>query len=686
MNIHFGTDAKTGKSVSVSFSSLLEKAGHCMGLPGTGKTRFLVNLIRQIIRTRRASVVVIDLKGQLADEITNFCARNYLSRRCVTIDIKDRERLPGLNLFDVVDEPSVVAKSVKWSMEALFSQKKDGFRSWIEDVQNHVFGLLASLDCDGDPMTIFEAAELLSLGASPFRDAVLSRLPEHNLYRRRFEQYLRYPEARRAEMFNPILTRLGELRTSTLMTALLGQSRISVNFEEIFSRRGILVVNLHNPGVSDQEASFCARILYCQLRRALLRRTQREAENKPVFLVVDEAQKLFSAADAEELADLTEFARSFGVNPWFSHQNLGQLLAADNPSDRRLIQAFVGLAKLRAYFATDVMDASERELWRYCFAPEFNRRMKRTKHELFQTKFEPVQEWLDITSSSESESESGEYSTGLAVGTNRSEGENRSQTRTRSAARAVTDAESEVDSYARARSSGDVSSQGYAIADGMTAQRGRSLTIGGDGHQLSVTHAAGSRSMYTRSGSHGRHSSETEIEGKAYGHSHAETCQQGESRGETQGRSGQQGTSHSVNVGRGHGRNATRGTTVTPQLVTFYELFRELTSVTFPTEGEVINELVMLLTHPEKWHFTFCFERHAVHQLKAPVVELTRVLPSQCRRFLRGQRARYASVSEVAKLVEHRIPKFLESVGAPQQRAGSLSARKQRCDPPPRRV
>jgi type IV secretory pathway VirB4 component len=71
---------------------------HVVGSSGSGKSKFLEHLMRQMVRRRRA-FALLDPHGTLYDAMVEYCAHHALDRDIILVDPSSGERSVAFNPF-----------------------------------------------------------------------------------------------------------------------------------------------------------------------------------------------------------------------------------------------------------------------------------------------------------------------------------------------------------------------------------------------------------------------------------------------------------------------------------------------------------------------------------------------------------------------------------------------------------
>src|SRR5262245_26584598 len=99
--LFFGTNPTSGQHLYIPYFQILEKNFLIQVLPGGGKTRFELNLAKQLIELEDPAIVVFDMKGDLDTGLTTYITDHGLWNRTQHFSLEDAshfQRAPGVNL------------------------------------------------------------------------------------------------------------------------------------------------------------------------------------------------------------------------------------------------------------------------------------------------------------------------------------------------------------------------------------------------------------------------------------------------------------------------------------------------------------------------------------------------------------------------------------------------------------
>src|SRR5438132_856967 len=250
---------------------------HAVGPTGSGKSTLLENMALASILGRRA-VVFLDIKG---DSIYRLLRRIPVEHwgRVALLDPALSERVVGVNVLELADAArrDLVTDQVVAIFRRLFAQywkdrSDDVMRSAVLTLLHHpgttlvdVPGLLLDKRLQArwtrglnDPVAL-----------DPF-----------------WKEFRALSQAAQLERVGPVLARLRSILLRPSVRNILGQSKSTIDLEEILNSGGILLVNLAKGVLGEETARLLGSLLVVQLWQASLRRARIAEEQRHDALVI----------------------------------------------------------------------------------------------------------------------------------------------------------------------------------------------------------------------------------------------------------------------------------------------------------------------------------------------------------------------------------------------------------------
>ncbi|MGB8294687.1 MAG: DUF87 domain-containing protein [Polyangia bacterium] len=327
--IRIGTSAlDPSLAVSLNLPDLLG-AGHglVLGRTGTGKTRLVVGIIRELLRLfvlspSSARIYLTDFKGDLATLIRDLIAElvdqlppqhaNRLIDALVVIDPFAEGGLVPLNVLAREPDSPVPPEAQAYEVASMFERMTRAPTGVVQD--QLLFSLLLMGVCDGH----LGLPDLVPLIMDPAaRAAVAARSPNADV--RRFFVEARPVPVTSAAGLQARFSRLLRLPATRLMLGARG----CIDFRSLM-RDKIVVANLGNPPLGCEDiARWWGGLITLKTTRAIFERSPEEA-GRPVLMAVDEWQEGLAAGDetAENYERVLAMARSRGVALMLISQSL----------------------------------------------------------------------------------------------------------------------------------------------------------------------------------------------------------------------------------------------------------------------------------------------------------------------------------------------------------------------------
>ncbi len=329
--------------VKLSASERL-KHMHVIGATGSGKSTFLLNLIKQDLEQvfeNRNGLALIEPHGDLIDRV---------------IEQVPESRLQDVILFDPADENfpigfNILSAHTELEKTLLASDLVSIFRrfstSW-GDVMNSVLAnaILAFLESK-------QGGNLLDLKrfliVKTFREDFLKTVSDEELcyfWRNEFPQIKGKP-------FAPLLTRLDTFLRSKIVRNIVAQKENRLNFRRIMDERKILLVRLSLGAIGEENAYLLGSLIVAKIYQAALSRQNVAEETRaPFYLYLDEAGSFQSSKS--NMNQILTGGRKFGLGLVLSHQQLNQFQSA---GEGDILSSILSNSYARVIFRLDDTDA-----------------------------------------------------------------------------------------------------------------------------------------------------------------------------------------------------------------------------------------------------------------------------------------------------------------------------------------
>lgn len=316
-DLQLGQVAGTRQTLTLPAESR-DKHLYVAGATGTGKSKFLENLLRQDIadwRKSRSGLLLIDPHGSLYDELVAWLARHQLDRPVVPIDLRRSDWVVGYNVLRRREaEPSVVVGNLVEAMAHVWGEEGTDdtprFAKWASTILGTLYEKGYTL---ADALTLTDnnlAQRLLTDGLA---DPVLNR---------NWQTAERLKPNELENEMGSTINRLQRFLGNSWLRQMFAQSEASLDLRRALDEGWIILVSLAREGarISREDADLFATLLLSDLWTAAQERGKRSGL-RPFRVYLDEFQRFVTPTLAENLDE----ARGFGLQMVMAHQFPEQL-------------------------------------------------------------------------------------------------------------------------------------------------------------------------------------------------------------------------------------------------------------------------------------------------------------------------------------------------------------------------
>ena len=396
MKFEYGNDLilgqLAGRETSLGLSRTeRDKHLYVCGGTGTGKSKFLENLIRQDIKQwhrSKCGLILFDPHGSLYDSIIEWLAWNndVLHVPVIPIDLRQDEWVVSYNMLRrrELADPAVLVDNLTDAMAHVWGQGGTNqtplFARWIGNVLRTLYER---------ELTLVEAEFLIDRVEKQIRYAMTSNLKD-----RPSRQDWMFADTLNPKDFESqigsTVNRLQRFIRNTTMRSMFGQPNVSLDLRKALDEGSIILVSLatERAKVSRENSELFATLLLSDLWTAAQERGKRDGV-KPFYVYMDEFQKFITPTIAENLDE----ARGFGLHLTMAHQFPNQLLDRGEHG-RRVYNSIMENASSKVVFRLtheDNLSAMAKWLFMGVMNPD------EIKHELYSTKVMEYREELRTT-------------------------------------------------------------------------------------------------------------------------------------------------------------------------------------------------------------------------------------------------------------------------------------------------
>jgi hypothetical protein len=366
----FGQDS-AGATVEVTPKERLAHM-HVIGSSGSGKSKFLEQLIRQDLKSGQG-FCVIDPHGSLYKDVLDFASYKVARQKIILLDLSKPDFVIGFNPFRKADDGDIsvqVDRRISAIMHAWGVENTDQTPT-LERTLSLIFTTLLELN-----LSFQEAQYLVDFNASEMRSKLVEQLSSP-LIRREWEE-LEQLKAKdwRSEVLSA-KNRLYRLLTSKTLGRFFAAQANPIDLAEIIESGKVLLVNLApSDHLSTQNARIFGSLLVNEFFEVALRRNATNPKLKPYYLYLDEFQTFVGI----DIADMLDQVRKFKLFTVLAHQRFGQV--NENVKDAVLTNC-----KIKAVFGGLSVEVARMMALELCIG---RLDPMQVKHEIYQTKFRPV--------------------------------------------------------------------------------------------------------------------------------------------------------------------------------------------------------------------------------------------------------------------------------------------------------
>jgi hypothetical protein len=383
--LDLGRNALSGERIRIPFADCC-RHWDIRGRTGMGKTRADFAFGRYLIDSQHA-LVVLDGKGDLFEMFRDYCAVGVDPERVVIVDPTDDRWAVGVNYLELIGDtdPAVLSELVMEGLKKAFHEA-DEFKPLLEE-----WSPAALLPLIKAGLTLAELEEFASIAHPQLRQAVFAQ-PGADLEReaRKWGELKAYGPHEAAVMTRVVRTRAALLTQSPMAQAMFGQTKTTINWRKVLDEGGVVLIRAHpHEKITQRLRTLLGATILHQVMLAA--RSRPREDRRDAFLMADEFQQ-FACEDFKEA--LTQM-RSFKL--WFilSSQELHHLDEQVPGLSSTLLAECTG----KLYFSVSREDADRAvfELFQGDLHGD------QVKHEIYQTKFRPVETTRVVESQSHSD-------------------------------------------------------------------------------------------------------------------------------------------------------------------------------------------------------------------------------------------------------------------------------------------
>lgn len=286
---------------------------YVIGKSGSGKSKMLELMIKNDIE-KGHGICVIDPHGDLIENIVPFIPEH---------------RIKDVIFFNPVDEAYPIAFNPIEKVNPMLRQqvamglieifKKSFGSNWTPRLE-HVLRMTILALLDAPKASVMSI--LLLLTDREYRQETIKSIEDQVVKNFWTNEFAGWSEKFDAEAIMPILNKIGQFVSSTIIRNIVGQEDNKINMPEIMDGRKLLLVKLPKGILQEENASLLGSMIITKIYQAALARADKaESERVPFYLYVDEFQNFAT----DTFANILSEARKYKLSLTMAHQYVSQL-------------------------------------------------------------------------------------------------------------------------------------------------------------------------------------------------------------------------------------------------------------------------------------------------------------------------------------------------------------------------
>lgn len=374
-----GSDVESGEGCYITRKERSTHM-HVIGATGTGKSKFLENMIREDLKAGRG-VCVIDPTGELYDDIVRYCVQHQIDKKVLLFDPQESDYIIGFNpmernaktlSYQVLSLVECIRKV--WGQDDF--QQTPRLARWLYNICD------ALIESD---MTFIESQHLISPYEDKYLPVLTSRIT-NPMVKADWQAYRKARHQWRDDKIESSISRLRAFLSNERIIPIVGRQNKTLNFSRVLAEEAVLIVNLAQRNViSEDDQKLIGTMVVNELITAAFARPRNTV--KPYYLYIDE----FSKFVTKDICEILDRGRKHGLHLTLAHQHLSQL----KEQEPEVYYSVMTNARTKVIFGgltTDDLEILGKEV--------FTLNPDEIKLELWQTKFRPVESSRHIESTS----------------------------------------------------------------------------------------------------------------------------------------------------------------------------------------------------------------------------------------------------------------------------------------------
>lgn len=286
---------------------------YIVGKSGTGKSKLLELLINADIQAGK-SVGVLDPHGDLVDAVLKYIPE-HRKNDVVLFDPADVEYPIAFNPLEQV--PQELKLRVTIGFVEIF--KKLFGANWTPRLE-HVLRYTTLALLDSPNTTVLSILKMLS--DKNYRQKIVANIQDSVIKNFWVNEFAGWSEKFDNEAIMPLLNKVGQFVSTTLIRNIVGQPENKINIRDIMDGKKILLMKISKGKLGEENCGLIGAMMVTKIQQAAMARADTPEEQRTDFyLYCDEFQYFATDTFAEILSE----ARKYRLNLTMAHQYMGQL-------------------------------------------------------------------------------------------------------------------------------------------------------------------------------------------------------------------------------------------------------------------------------------------------------------------------------------------------------------------------
>jgi len=326
---------------------------YVVGKTGVGKTAFLKNMALQDIQNGEG-LAIIDPHGEFVEEVLDSIPAHRIND-VVYFNPADMEFPVSFNIMEVADPryKHLIASGLIGIFTKIWANVWSARMEYI--LSNTI---LALLDTPGT--TLLGIPRMLV--DRDYRQKIINNLKDPVVKSFWINEYEEWEPRYRNEAIAPVQNKVGQFLNVSLIRNIVGQSKNTIDIDEIMNTGKILLVNVSKGRIGEDNSAILGAMIITKIQLSAMERVRiPEEDRKDFYLYVDEFQNFAT----DSFVNILSEARKYRLNLIIAHQYIGQLITETTTAVRDAVFGNVGtIVSFR-------VGAADAEFLEFEFTPEF---------------------------------------------------------------------------------------------------------------------------------------------------------------------------------------------------------------------------------------------------------------------------------------------------------------------------